>query len=125
MADAAELAKILASVASIKGGAAAVLRAAKREATALRAARGSYKRHHWGLTGPRGARELRCADPSGPVTEMGLLYAVEYLSEKGDDGESMYRHELEAPYPVLAFDRAGLLLIAGGGYKVEERGIVG
>lgn len=126
MADTlSELRAVLETVSSIKGGAAAVLRAAKREATALRAGARSYKRHHWGKQGKRAARELRCADVSGPVTEMGALFAVEYITDKGDDGESIYRHELESPLPVLAFDRSGLLLIAGGGYSVEERGIVG
>jgi hypothetical protein len=116
---------ILESVAGIRGGKVAVLRAAEREATALRAAARSYKKHHWGLQHRKAARYLRCADPTGPVTEMGELFAIEYLSEKGDDGPSHYRHEFDSALPVLCFDKAGLLLIAGGDYRTEERGVVG
>lgn len=71
------------------------------------------------------AKEYRTADVSTPCTELGALYAVEYITDKGDDGESIYRHEMGDPLPILAVDRAGLLLIAGGGYTVETRGIVG
>lgn len=121
----AELARILESVKGIRGGRAAVLRAAAREAKALQLGLKSYRAHHWGLQGKPSARALRVADVSKPCTDMGELFAVEYLTEKGDDGPSLYRHEFESKLPILAFDAAGLLLIAGGSYTVEKRGIVG
>lgn len=121
----ADLARILDGVAGIRGGRAAVLRAAAREAKALKLGVRSYKAHHWGLVGEKRAKALRVADVSKPCTDMGELFAVEYLTEKGDDGPSLYRHEFESRLPILAFDSAGLLLIAGGSYTVEERGIVG
>ncbi len=121
----AELSEVLATVAHIRGARSIVLRAAAREAKALRGGHESYRRLHWGREGRDTARELRTADVTTPCTELGALYAVEYITDKGDDGESIYRHELEDPLPVLAVDRRGLLLIAGGGYRVETRGIVG
>lgn len=120
-----DLVELLDSVSHIRGARSVVLRAAQREAKALLGAHASFKRLHWGREGRDTAREFRTADVSTPCTELGALYALEYIADKGSDGESLYRHELEDPLPVLAVDRGGLLLIAGGGYTVETRGIVG
>ena len=64
-------------------------------------------------------RKLSAADPS---VELGDLVAVVY--RKGQDKVlTDYEHEFEHPRPRLAYNERGLV-IAGGGYRVEERGTV-
>lgn len=99
------------------------------------AARREYERKHWGHKARGVARSLEVVDPShGSLVELGRLDRVEYVtSKKGDPSRATYFHDFEGERPVLAFhvcDRArcpdrGKLVIAGGSYRVEDRGIVG
>lgn len=125
MSVADELLGVLNQAASIPGGQTAILRAAQRELSALRKAKKAYKLTHWGEQGTPGAQNLRVADVRTAVTLLGVLHRVEYFTDKGGDGPSLYYHDFEARLPLLAFDAAGLLVVAGGSYRVGERGIVG
>jgi hypothetical protein len=91
-----------------------------------RKAHGLYVVNHWGKTGKNRISRLRCPLPDGVLSELGILKSVVYETRKGgDDGPTEYEHDFEKPYPVLAVNEAGLLLICGGKYKVTVRGIVG
>jgi hypothetical protein len=85
-----------------------------------------YVKTHWGLRGPVECRRLRVPNPFAETpVEMGALVAVVYRTRKGVDRELVdYEHEFERPLPRLCFTSAGLI-IAGGGYRVDTRGIVG
>ena len=66
----------------------------------------------------RRTRELLAADPRIPSTELGELVAVVYRTKGGN-----HRHEFRHPRPRLAYNESGLL-IAGGSYRLDARGIV-
>lgn len=85
-----------------------------------------YKRVHWGVPGDGKIHRGRAADPRKTSTALGTLVSVVYCTQKGGDGELVeYEHKFSRKSPpVLAFNREGLLII-GGSYRVEERGIVG
>ena len=94
------------------------------------AARAEYKKTHWGEAGPRAARRLRVPDvrPSTTLVELGELVAVTYRTRKGGDVRTVnYHHDFKASdRPVLAYSADGKgLYIAGGSYRVTERGIEG
>lgn len=128
MASVAEqMVTLLASVEHIPGAQTALLAAARREARGIRRGRAYYRELHWGEAGGQGVQQQRVADPSeGPPVLMGVLSSVSYLSDKRGDGPSVYTHDFSRPLPGLAVSpRSGLLLVTGGGYTVEERGIVG
>ena len=56
--------------------------------------------------------------------ELGELIMVVYRTKKGADQVlTDYEHEFAHPRPRLAYNESGLL-IAGGKYRVETRGIV-
>jgi len=91
-----------------------------------------YAAMHWGKRGPIAAETLAIpvVGPHDAIVAFGDLVAIEYATTKGDDGASIYRHEFEHPFAVLGYilntetgHRDGLV-IAGGGYKIETRGIV-
>jgi hypothetical protein len=83
-----------------------------------------YERDHWGLKGAEKVRKLSAADPSIPSVELGELVMVVYRTKKGTDQVlTDYEHEFAHPRPRLAYNESGLI-IAGGKYRVEERGIV-
>lgn len=86
----------------------------------------SYVKTHWGQEGSRTTRMLRAADPhAGPVTEMGQLVSVVYRTKKGRDAElTDYEHKFRAG-TYLAYNRDGLLMVVGGTYTLNERGIIG
>jgi hypothetical protein len=86
-----------------------------------------YERTHWGRRGRRELQNLLVADPRRPLTELGELVSVTYRTRKGRDRElTDYQHEFSAKgLPILAFERrTQLLVIAGGIYRVNERGIL-
>lgn len=89
-----------------------------------------YRALHWGIPGDSPTRRVEAPDPrQGTLVEIGELRAVEYATEKYGDGPSIYRHRFRKAYPILAVqhfggDRYGGLIIVGGGYDVEWRGIV-
>lgn len=86
----------------------------------------AYVRTHWG---DRGEFERRASSvPSvkaGPLIVLGELVRIDYRTEKGRDGRSTYFHHFgPKALPWLAFNGSGLF-VAGGGYRVTARGIVG
>ena len=97
------------------------------------AAAADFKRMHWGLAGDDDPQTVAVPvlEAGEQLVALGQLTAVEYATEKGADGPSTYRHELEDPLPTLAYalhtatGRREGLFIVGGGYLIEERGIVG
>ncbi len=90
------------------------------------AAAREYVKTHWGLRGPVESRRVRVADPFAEVpVEMGALVSVTYRTRKGLDRKLVdYEHFFERPLPRLCFTSGGII-IAGGGYKIDPRGIVG
>lgn len=89
-----------------------------------------YRALHWGEPAPPRATEWLAPDPrSGQLVELGALVAVEYETRKRGDGLSIYRHEfgdsMGRGCPVLAVTPDRRLVIAGGRYRVRDRGIVG
>jgi hypothetical protein len=91
-------------------------------------ARLQYIATHWGHPGRRGHVELACGDPrDGTLVCMGELVAVVYRTLKaGDGGVQDYEHTFKKTRPLLCFtQRDKRLIIAGGAYTVQTRGIVG
>jgi hypothetical protein len=82
---------------------------------------------HWGIL-PRRRIMVRRPHVGGALTQLGVLEAVEYSTNKKGDGESIYRHEFGEEggrRPRLAVDPDTRdLHIVGGSYQVERRGIV-
>lgn len=90
-------------------------------------ARRDYRRLHWGERGHNALTVLPVADPrEGVVPELGELVSVVYRTTKDEKGECDWEHEFDPPRPILCYTLgARRLLIAGGDYRIEERGIVG
>lgn len=105
-------------------------RAKRNPGKPAHAARAEYEKTHWGETGSRASRRLRVPDVSPRITlvELGELVAVTYRTRKGGDVRVVnYHHDFKASdRPVLAYSSDGKgLYIAGGSYRVTERGIEG
>lgn len=67
-----------------------------------------------------------CGDPRERLEFVGVLRGLRYRTSKlGDPPNSIYEHEFEQTKPILAYDRSSMLIIAGGGYRITWRGIVG
>jgi hypothetical protein len=99
------------------------LRARRNPATTAEA-RKQYERDHWGRKGEGKVRKLSAADPRIPSVELGELVMVVYRTKKGGDTVLVdYEHEFSHPRPRLAYNESGLV-IAGGKYRIETRGIV-
>jgi hypothetical protein len=75
-----------------------------------------------------GGRQAKFRHPSAQVLVLGTLTHVVYTTTKKGDGKSDYIHELGEDAggicPALCVDADGRLLLAGGSYVVEHRGIV-
>lgn len=86
----------------------------------------NYARLHWGQFGNRDVKKMDVGDPRQVLTVLGVLSRVEYVTKKGHDKSLVtYFHDFsKREPPLLVVDRDGKLLIAGGIYKVETRGIV-
>ena len=101
----------------------ATSRAARNPATNAEALK-QYERDHWGQKGAEKVRKLSAADPRVPSVELGELVMVVYRTKKGADQVlTDYEHEFAHPRPRLAYNESGLI-IAGGRYRIEPRGIV-
>ena len=97
---------------------------ARRNPATTAAASKQYVRDHWGQRGTGKVQKLSAADPRIPSVELGELVSITYRTKKGDDVElTDYEHEFRGPRPRLAYNESGLI-IAGGRYRVEPRGIV-
>lgn len=95
----------------------------------LERAAGNYRKTHWGKR-PREVVTLHAADPGAEMAlpALGELHSICYETRKGKDRRPvLYEHEFEATRPLLLYSPAqrGKLIIAGGSYKVDERGIIG
>lgn len=87
-----------------------------------------YEASHWGQRGTRNPERLRAAviGDGAELVLLGDLVSVTYRTQKGLDREPTdYEHAFGTPRPRLAYTRGGLLVIAGGRYRIEDRGIVG
>jgi len=104
--------------AEIEAEGAAMLAAAKRAA-------GDYERMHWGDP----ASELYASEAprvrrGDVLAALGELTEISYDTAKAGE-HYRWVHEFRTPLPTLATTEAGRLVIVGGGYVVNERGIVG
>lgn len=101
-----------------------------------------FERLHWGAPDCTTSVTLTPPAPPDRLVSLGGLHAVEYLTTKGGDGQSLYRHEFgrevsrqvwRGPRPVLAVgfydngSRQQELFIARGAsrYRVTTHGIEG
>ncbi len=85
----------------------------------------AYKQFHWGKKASKTKAVAVSPAPAGRLVELGTLEAVTYSADK-NDGLVDYFHEFGRKKPVLALDpKTNRLHIVGGGYVVEDRGIVG
>ncbi len=95
---------------------------------ALEKAHAFRKRFHWGRPGRSGARKATVSELPRVLTKLGKLESLVYVTNKEGDGLSEYEHsfgEEGGRKPDLAVDpETGRLHIVGGGYRVEQRGIV-
>ena len=86
-----------------------------------------YTGFHWGRPPKRNVSVTPSPRPR-ELVELGKLEAVTYSTKKGDEGFAHYEHEFGeegGQKPVLALDpETNRLHIVGGGYRVEDRGIV-
>lgn len=88
-----------------------------------------YRKTHWG----KAAREVVLVDAADPSAEtalpaLGMLHSITYETRKGKDKRLiLYEHEFHDPKPLLLYSPAqrGKLIIAGGSYRTDERGIIG
>ena len=88
----------------------------------------SYRALHWGDAGRRPDTIERVALPQAgsSVVLLGELVEVVYRTSKGGEPSADWCHAFGRPAPLLCVDpSSGLLLIAGGGYRVGRAGIVG
>jgi hypothetical protein len=91
-------------------------------------ARAEYVKTHWGQDGTRGAERLKVATlaEGASLVLLGDLVSVVYRTRKGLDQDAVdYEHHFATPRPRLAYSESGLLVIAGGRYRIDERGIIG
>lgn len=91
-------------------------------------ARLTYERFHWGQRGRRGSERALVAHwrAGDRLSLIGPMQGIVYRTEKGGDDEPVdYDHDFSRPLPKLyRHEASGRLVIAGGRYRVEERGII-
>jgi hypothetical protein len=87
----------------------------------------AYTGFHWGRQPSRNVR-VGVSPLPDKLVQLGRLEAVTYSTKKGGEGLQHYEHafgETGKRKPNLAMDaRTKRLHIVGGGYSVEDRGIV-
>lgn len=83
-----------------------------------------YKAFHWGDPGEWSHKRLFVPSPhASKIILIGELVDVTYLTRKGRE-TAEWNHRFERKRPLLAYNTDGLLIV-GGNYRVETRGIVG
>lgn len=120
------------------GGGGRRRRANPRPSPALRdKALREYVKKHWGELGDFDTTQAVVVDPThGALVILGRLEAVTYSTRKGEEDRGVltnYEHKFGGTRPWLAFhvcdDKRcpvrGKLVIAGGTYRTQDRGIVG
>lgn len=103
-----------------------VVRRTNPRRTSVEDAVQAYQDVHWGAPDTMPDEMVDVADPrerNFPV--LGELVEVVYATDKGE-GIIEYEHRFQRPRPLLMFSsRTKRLLIGGGAYTVNERGVVG
>lgn len=92
------------------------------DATLLR----RFRESHWGLEAS-GVKRAGAPDPRAGVTKLGELISIVYRGPKGTLEVFDWEHAFGTRgkgRPVLAYNESGLVIV-GGTYTVNERGIVG
>jgi hypothetical protein len=86
-----------------------------------------YEWLHHGAPAPKRSTRWEAPNPRAvPLVELGALSAIEYATRKGNDAPAIYRHVFALDgMPVLAVNAGLRLLVIGGTYTVDDRGIVG
>jgi hypothetical protein len=105
------------------------LGALERIVTSIERTAVEYRKTHWGKP-PREVVLVDAADPSAETAlpALGMLHSITYETRKGKDKRLiLYEHEFHEPKPLLLYSPAqrGKLIIAGGTYRTDERGIIG
>ena len=79
-----------------------------------------YTKFHWGKNPePEVAREFDYKPSNSAI--LGTFRGIMYQTNKKGDGDSIYVHAFESPFPLITES----LVIIGGRYTIEKRGIVG
>jgi hypothetical protein len=93
----------------------------------LDAAERAYREFHWG-DDPDATIDatIPAIAPGDVLPVLGELVRVDYLAKKRGELATWW-HPFQTPRPLLAStcDSRPRLVIVGGGYKIEPRGIVG
>lgn len=85
----------------------------------------NFEKFHWGKE-YNNVYHFEYDSSLDDVYIVGTLALVGYITKKtGDRGETLYVHAFHNPPPLLVKDDKNRLHILGGGYNVENRGIVG
>ncbi len=90
-------------------------------------AKKEFRRVHWGREGNGRVLHTVAANPLLPLVELGQLVEVVYRTRKGKDHmPTDYHHTFSTRgLPLLTFEKnTSLLVITGGIYHVNERGII-
>jgi len=80
------------------------------------------------FTGERAGKAelLQVPEPSKTTIVLGELASISYVTSKQGGGKMEWVHRFKRPRPKLLADPAGkALFIAGGNFKIDDRGIVG
>ena len=85
-----------------------------------------YEKFHWGNQPDNMIAAAAPTVQEGEIlTALGPLIMVTYEATKGRGKPAWWEHSFEDQLPVLAYTQAGRLVIVGGSYTVNRRGIVG
>jgi hypothetical protein len=84
-----------------------------------------YAKFHWGEEAETLVRASAPAvEPGEVLAVLGELSEIAYDGSKGGEW-ARWQHDFKATKPVLASTASGRLVIVGGSYKINRRGIVG
>jgi hypothetical protein len=121
------LRKLLRTIEGRPEAEAAAAAALEAIAAQLDAAEEAYRDFHWG-DDPDATIESEIPDvqPGDVLSVLGELTRVDYLTTKRGE-KAIFWHPFQAPRPLLAstVDDHPRLVVVGGGYTIEPRGIVG
>jgi len=97
----------------------------------------TYRGFHWGkipqeayvypdIKLPKPVKVAGRSKPCRVFNVLGEITGIVYRTTKGKDGEPvLYVHSFDDPFPLLATDNGRKqLFVFGGGYTIEDRGIV-
>lgn len=122
-----KLAKLLRDIDGRPEAEAAAVAALEPLRAQLDAAERAYREFHWGDEPDATIEaEIPRIRPGDVLPVLGELVRVDYQARKAGDLATWW-HPFKAPRPLLAStcDAEPRLVIVGGGYRIEPRGIVG